>query len=420
MAGSRLLLVFAVTLSVLGVGCLKPKKESSLLAELNKPKLPAPQPPLPTTGGEVPSAGGVQPPKFDPKTSPVPAMPGMPGTASQPLPPESVPDSPSGKATVAELEAQLAATADPDERKGILARLRERRQEKLAEKEKDKPMLPPATEPRPPMPVPIPPKDDALPKADPKLTPAQAKEPAKEPVKGGGLQAVREVLDAAKKKNDATASFEAFLVKREVIKGKEQPAEEAVYRFRKEPLSVHIRVVGETGTGREVMWVKGQNDNKMTIVTGKGDNILLGAGKKMTMDPDDPLVTVKSRYRIYEAGMQRPIGALTGFVEQAEAGKRKADTIRYLGPVERKEYKTKPVAVEVTLTAADDKFLPKGGKRVYHFDADPKSPSFGLPVLVISLDHENREVEYYCFTDFKLVGELTDADFDPSRVGKKK
>jgi hypothetical protein len=424
MAGSRLLLVSAVTLSVVGGGCLKPKKESSLLAELNKPKLPAPQPPLPTTGGEIPAAGGVQPPKFDPKTSPVPAMPGMPGTASQPLPPDSLPDSPQGKATVAELEAQLAATADPDERKGILARLRERRQEKLAEREKDKEKaLPPATEPRPPMPVPVPPKDDALPKADPKFTPAQAKEPAKEPAKQpakGDLKAVREVLDAARKKNDATASFEAFLVKREVVKGKELPAEEAVYRFRKEPLSVHIRVVGDVGTGREVMWVKGQNDNKMTIVTGKGDNILLGAGKKMTMDPDDPLVTVKSRYRIYEAGMQRPIGALTKFVEQAEAGKRSADTVRYVGPVDRKEYKTKPVAVEVTLTADDDKFLPKGGKRVYHFDADPKSPSFGLPVLVISLDHDNREVEYYCFTDFKLVGELTDADFDPAKVGKKK
>jgi hypothetical protein len=88
--------------------------------------------------------------------------------------------------------------------------------------------------------------------------------------------------------------------------------------------------------------------------------------------------------------------------------------------VERKEYKTKPNAVEVTLNTTDDPFLPKGGKRVYHFDADPKSPSYGLPVLVISLDHEGKEVEYYCFTDFKLVGELTDADFDPSRIGKKR
>jgi hypothetical protein len=426
----RLLVVLLAAVAMLPSACLKPKKESSLLAELNKPKLPPPQPPLPTTGEGAAPSGGVQPPKFDPKSSPVPALPGMPGTASQPLPPASVPDSPTGKADALDGDA-LFASATPAERQAILAasdedrpgvleriraRLQERRKEKEQEKQKEKPPLPPAVEPRPPMPVPVPPKDDALPKADAKpVQPIQAKEPAK-----NDLKAVREVLDAAKKKNDATASFEAHLVKREVVKGKEQPAEEAAYRFRKEPLSVHIRVTGEVGAGREVMWVKGQNDNKMTVVVGKGDNILFAAGKKMTMDPDDPLVTAKSRYRIYEAGMQRPIGALTKFVEQAEAGKRAADTIRYVGPVDRKEYKTKPIAVEVTLTADDDKFLPKGGKRVYHFDADPKSPAFGLPVLVISLDHENKEVEYYCFTDFKLVGELTDADFDHTKLGKKK
>lgn len=432
----RLLVVLLAAAVVLSSACLRPKRESSLLAELQKPKLPAPQPPLPIAGNDSPAHGGVQPPKFDPKTSNIPALPGMPGTASQPLPPPpaSVPDSPPGEptrltppargtsfpinfqlnnATEAELEAMLDAADDDEKRKGILERLRERRQERLKEKDKEKEKLPPASEPRPPMPIPAPPKEE--PKADPKVTPAQGKEPAR-----NDLKAVRELLDAAAKKNNATSSFEAKLVKQEVVKGKELPAEEAIYRFRKDPLSVHIRVVGDVGTGREVMWVKGQNDNKMTLVTGKGDNILLGAGKKMTMDPDDSLVTAKSRYRIYEAGMQRPIGALTKFVEQAEAGKRPANSIRYLGQVERKEYKVKPNVVEVTLTAEDDKFLPKGGKRVYHFDADPKSPSAGLPVLVISLDHENKQVEYYCFTDFKLVGELTDADFDYTKVGKKK
>lgn len=408
---SRLLVVLLAVVAVLPTACLRQKKDSSILAAIEKSKLPAPSPPLPTTGGngEPPPTGGVQPPSFD-KSSPVPALPGMPGTASQPIPPLTLPDSPqAGRGG----EDAILTSADDDEekRKGLLERIKERRQEK---KEKETPKLPPATEPREPMPVPK--KPDALPKADTKPEP----KPTTPATEGGDLKAVRALLDAARKKNDEVASFEAHLVKREVVKGKELPAEEAVYRFRKEPLSVHIKVIGDVGTGREVMWVKGQNDNKMTIVTGKGDNILLGAGKKMTMDPDDPLVTAKSRYRIYEAGMQRPIGALTKFVEQAEAGKRSADSIRSLGPVERKEYRTKPNAVEVTLNTTDDPFLPKGGKRVYHFDADPKSPSYGLPVLVISLDHEGKEVEYYCFTDFKLVGELTDADFDPAKIGKKR
>jgi hypothetical protein len=425
---SRYLLVVSLAVAALvPSACLRSKKESSVLAELHKPKLPAPQPPLPTTGGDgLPSSGGVQPPRFDPKTSTIPALPGMPGTASQPLPPSSVPDSPLDRATDAELQAMLAS-ATPDERKGILQRLRDRLQERREkEKEKEKPALPPAVEPKAPViePKPPAPLPDGLPKSDtpkPKLELKADPKPAEpKPGASGDLKVVRDLLAAAVKANDAMTSFEAHLTKREVVKGKEQPAEEAVYRYRVDPQSVHIRVVGEVGTGREVMWVKGQNDNKMTLVTGKGDNILLGAGKKMTMDPDDPLVTAKSRYRIYEAGMQRPIGALTRFADQAEAGKRPAGSVKALGQVERKEYKGKLNLVEVTLTADDDKFLPKGGKRLYHFDADPKSPSHGLPVLVISLDHDNKEVEYYCFTDFKLVGQLTDADFDHTKVGKKK
>ncbi len=418
----RLLVASFAVAALVPSACLRSKKESSVLAELQRPKLPAPQPPLPTSGGDaLPSNGGVQPPKFDPKTSSIPALPGMPGTASQPLPPSSVPDVPLSLLTDSELEVRLAS-ATGDERKGILERLRDRRQEK---KDKDKPALPPAVEPKPPAPPP-----DALPKdpppkpkielrADPK--PVEAK-PAVDPkpTAKGELKTVRDLIAAALKAGEAMPSFEAHLTKREVVKGKEQPPEEAVYRFRVDPLSVHMRVVGEVGTGREVMWVKGQNENKMTIVTGKGDNILLGAGKKMTMDPDDPLVTAKSRYRIYEAGMQRPIGMLTKFVDQAEAGKRPADSVRYLGQVDRKEYKGKLHLVEVVLNTDDDKFLPKGGKRQYHFDADPKSPAHDLPVLVISLDHEGKEVEYYCFTDFKLVGQLTDADFDHTKVGKKK
>ncbi|MCU0702824.1 MAG: DUF1571 domain-containing protein [Fimbriiglobus sp.] len=443
---TRLLVaLLAAAVTVVPSACLRTKKESSLLAELQKPKVPAPQPPLPTAGGDIPPPSvGVQPPKFDTKTSPAPALPGMPGTASQPFPPATVPDSPGGRAepdrdtllasaTPDERQLLLAAATDEPTRKGILQRIRDRFQQRQKEKEKE---LPPATEPRkdepkppalPPSSPAVPPEPTVKPKIELKTEP-EPKSAVNPPARPEGkpavaanadLKTVRELLEVARKKNEATPSFEAHLTKREVVKGKEMPTEEAVYRFRREPLSVHIRVVGDAGTGREVMWVKGQNDNKLTVVTGKGDTIL-GGGIKTTVDPDDPRATARSRYKIYEAGMQRPIGALTKFVEQAETGQRPADTVRALGPVERKEYKAKLNVVEVTLTADDDKFLPKGGKRVYHFDADPKSSSYGLPVLVISLDHDGKEVEYYCFTDFKLVGELTDADFDHTKVGKKK
>ncbi len=403
----RLLLAALAGVCVLPTACLRSSKNASgLLASLKQDKVPAPQPPLPTTvSGDKSSPAVVQPPSFDPK-NPVPALPGMPGTASQPT---------------TDPDAKLIS-ADDGDRKGLFERLRDRREER----QKEKPLtLPPAVEPKVPDGLPVrdrvPEPPRTVPDSPPPIEakrPEPKVEPKPEPPKSD-LAGVREVIDTASKKNADTPSFEAKLVKREVVNGKQLPAEEAIYQFRKDPLSVHIRVVGDAGNGREVLWVKGKNNDQMTVVSGKGDTIL-GSGIKLTVDPDDKRATEKSRYKIYEAGMSRPIGALTKFVEQAEKGKRPADTVKLLGAVERKEYKQKLNAVEVTLNSSDDPYLPKGGKRLYHFDADPKSPSRGLPVLVISLDHTGAEVEYYCFTDFTLLGELTDADFDVNKVGKKK
>ena len=407
------------------IGCLKGlRKDPSALD-----KISAPQPALPIKKSGLPESiastapDGVQPPKVELKSGAVPAMPGLPGTASQPLP-RTLPDSPKSD------DVLMASAADEPKRKGILERIKDR----LTDRKRTPPELPSATEPKKEAPKKIEPiKDDPKESKGPLPTipdSPKAIEMPKESVKeskpkptstaNADHKAVRELVSAAAKKYADVPDYEAKLSKREAVGGKAQPLEEIQYRFRKDPLSVHMRVTGSVGEGREVMYVKGQNDGKMTVVTGKGDNILFGAGKKMTFDPDDPLVTSKSRYKIYEAGLGRPISFLTKYLDEAEAGKRPAESVKSLGKVERKEYSAPMLGAEVVLAPGDEAQLPKGGKRHYFFDADPKSQSFGLPVLIISFDHNDKEVEYYCFTDFKLPAKFTDADFDPAKLGKKK
>ena len=141
----RLLIVALAGATVLPVACLKSgKNPSALIAALSKEKLPAPQPPLPTSGTSDKSSPSVLPPSFDPKANPVPALPGMPGTASQPIPPASIPDSDT-----------LTASADDKERKGLFERIRDKREEKKALQR------PPAVEPKRPdgLPVPVPARD---------------------------------------------------------------------------------------------------------------------------------------------------------------------------------------------------------------------------------------------------------------------
>ena len=59
------------------------------------------------------------------------------------------------------------------------------------------------------------------------------------------------------------------------------------------------------------------------------------------------------------------------------------------------------------------------GTRVYFFDMRKDSPAYGMPVLVVATDPMGREQEYYLFEKIRRPANLTDAHFDPARLGKK-
>jgi len=246
----------------------------------------------------------------------------------------------------------------------------------------------------------------------PKAAPAPAVAP---PAGGVDLAAVRKLADESRKRYADLAEFECRLVKREVVGGKALPQDEIVYRFRQEPLSVYMKVLSEAGKGRELMYVKGKFDGKIHVLTGKGDNVLVGAGFKTDMEPDSKTATAKSRYRIYEAGFGRTLAGLTKALNPADHS---APAVKPLGLVTRKEYPYALEAVEVTIAAGTDPLLPKGGKRQIHFDSKPDSPSYLMPVLVVT-ESDGKEVEYYSFDKFKTPSGWRDADWTPASLGKK-
>jgi hypothetical protein len=420
----RLTLV-TLSLGTIGLsGCLRNHRNEPVVSSLEKVNVP--RPPLPTNGkfaelGPAPTT--VQPPKLEIAPGSVPALPGMPGTSSQPYP-NSIPDGPTSRLN--DNKDELLASENDDKRKGIIERLRERR---LEREKKGLPELPPAIEPKkeipkndaepkmmtPVIPAPPSPPPLAAPTGSPPAvvapTPPTPPTPPTAPVASTkaepkptetGLKAIRTLVDAAEKRFADVSDGETKLTKRETVGGKKQPTEEIRFLFRKEPFSVRLTVTGEHGRGREVLFVKGQNAGKLVIVTGEGDNRLLGAGKKIELDPDSPLATGRTRGKIEDSGLGRPIRVLAKFLDEAEKGTRPADTVRALGAVKRTEFANAVEGVEVALRPSDDPLLPKGGKRLYYFDADPKSESYRLPVLVITYEPNDTEVEYYCFTDIRV------------------
>ncbi len=241
----------------------------------------------------------------------------------------------------------------------------------------------------------------------------------KPPVAGGddGL-VVKKLLDAANKRYADLADFEARLIKREVVGGKPLPQDEIVYRFRKSPLSVFMKVLSPEGQGREVMYVQGQFDNKIHLITGKGDHLLAGAGYRTDMDPDSKTATAKSRYRVYEAGFGRTLTGLAKALNPPDGAS--APSVKSLGLVQRKEMPYALEGVEVSIRAGEDPTLAKGGKRQVYFDPKPDSPGYVLPILVVTTDADGKEVEYYFFDQLKVPSGLKDADWNPANLGKKK
>jgi hypothetical protein len=218
----------------------------------------------------------------------------------------------------------------------------------------------------------------------------------------------------------ALDTFEGTLTRRGINPHGASTSEVVLFQFRKEPLSVFTRTISETGKGREVVYYPKKHDDKLYLMLGQGDTKLLRAGTVLPgLSPDDPRVKEKARHSIRDTGFGRNLTILANTVAKIEAGKLPADALTFHGPVKRDEYPYPLTGVTHNLRAEDDPLFPKGGSRTFFFDLKEKAPLYGLPVLIIATDSAGKEAEYYLFEKVKAPANLTDADFNPERLGKK-
>ena len=251
--------------------------------------------------------------------------------------------------------------------------------------------------------------------AEDRVTPAAATEASQE----SNLEAVSRIAKRATAKYLAMPGFESRLTRREMVNGRAMPQEELQYKFRRDPYSVHVKWIGLEGQGRELIYVDGKFDNKVQILTGKGEGLIVPSGMKVTRLPSDKDVRSKSRHDIREPGMGMAVEWFGKVAAIMEKDPGQAKRMKYLGVVKgRPERASGLEGVEETIPPGWEPLLPKGGKRTTYFDPDPSSPSFGLPVLVSAFNENGREVEYYFFDQLRST-RPTDADFDPDRLWKK-
>ena len=226
---------------------------------------------------------------------------------------------------------------------------------------------------------------------------------------------LRALYDRAAKQYQTMDTYVMRLRRREVVGSKARPEELVLVKFRQEPWSVYFKWIGPEAKGREVVYVKGQYDNRIHTLVAAGDVLLMPAGQRFSISPDSGMVRSKSRYPITEAGLGTSIQRFGKLVTAIEKGDKREGTTKYLGLVRRTEFDTPVEGVEQTVPADTDPLLPGGGRRFWFFDT-----TLGMPVLIITQDENGREVEYYCNDRIQTPARLDDDDFNPDKLWKKK
>jgi hypothetical protein len=230
---------------------------------------------------------------------------------------------------------------------------------------------------------------------------------------GDAMTTLRRLFKQADDECAMLDSYICRMTRREQVNGASKPEEMMLFKFRKQPFSVHFKWIGNESKGREVVYVKGMYGNKLHTLLAAGDNPFKGAGSRMELAPDSIFIRRSSRHPITDAGI---CSILEKFGEALAAVEKGQRSMRALGVVKRPDFDE-----GVTLEGAEDDVppaadpnLPRGGKRQLYFDTVSH-----LPVLVITKDERGQEVEYYRFDRFQKNVKLDDDDFNPEKLWKK-
>lgn len=217
--------------------------------------------------------------------------------------------------------------------------------------------------------------------------------------------APRVLYEAAKQQYDVIDSYHVLLTRREVVRGKAQPEERLLFRFRKQPYSVYMKWIGRVGEGREATFVQGKYEGKLHTRLAAGDMPLMPAGKRLALAPDSVFIRNASRHAITEAGVGSLLRQLGRLLETSPTA------ITYLGKQKRDEFSQPLEAIQWAIAPKVEEALPRGGHRWCFFD-----PENHLPTLIVTQDERGKEVEYYRYERWGLGANLDDDDFDPDKL----
>jgi hypothetical protein len=201
------------------------------------------------------------------------------------------------------------------------------------------------------------------------------------------------LLSKAEARASSLTDYTLTLMKQERLGDKLLPQETVFIKFKK-PMSVYIKNLTGKHVNREVIYVKGENNDKM-IVSPAG----IFGGLSVRISPDSILAKRESRHTITEAGLPHIIARMIQVMEEDTKKPACLLNTTYLG----EGYCSPEKVIRVRIEGSS--YAPK---TEIALDA-----STLLPAEIASYDAEGRLLEYYRYLDVKTNVGLTAADFDP-------
>jgi outer membrane lipoprotein-sorting protein len=194
---------------------------------------------------------------------------------------------------------------------------------------------------------------------------------------------------------DYTATF----YKQERVKGELLPIETIELKFRK-PFGVYMRWLSGDFAGREVLFVRGWNDDKIHAHQGSFPDITVN------LRPDSSLAMRGNRHPITNVGFGETIRLLVRDARLAEA--RPQDDVQYVDLGLWDIHGARSRCLEARAP---------GGKSSPYYAPRAKicfNVTTKMPTRVSIWDDEDNLVEDYAYADVRLNPGLGDADFDPA------
>jgi hypothetical protein len=171
------------------------------------------------------------------------------------------------------------------------------------------------------------------------------------------------------------------------------------------PFSIYMKFIRpKDQAGREVIWIDGQNDNKLIVHEGSGILSL----KKFYLDPNGRMAMNGQRYPIYDAGLENLIVKLI----------EKADRDRAAGPCEvtyREGAQINDRPCSLIELVHEERRAPYEFHKAQVFIDD----ELNLPVRFVAYDWPQgpgaapQLLEEYTYYNVKVNVGLTDLDFNP-------